>query len=176
MKLYNISIFLFTVLVCEMRATGTYWNKINGRGLCDNKWVKRISVILHFKIRSLNFFVPGLSYYRLGSLSMFLYSTKLKSPFNILHVGPSISKYISIDKMNCFRSALLFGQYILINVYIWFSILISQDNILPSLSFLSSFITTPWWMLKRIATPHDALYPLFHKLKLSPKSFHLNTF
>ena len=73
--------------------------------------------------------------------------------------------------MNCFHSALLFGRYILINLYIWFSILISQDNILPSLFFVSSFITTPSWLLKWISTPRNALSPLFHKLKLSPKSF-----
>ena len=132
---------------------------------------KRISVRLHFKIGSRNFFAPGSSYDWLGSLSIFLYNTQLKSPFNILHFGPSISRYLSIDKKNCYRSALLFGQYILITLYIWFSILISQHNILPSLSFLSSFITTPW-----ISTPRYALYRLFHILKLSPKLVHPHTF
>ena len=34
------------------------------------------------------------------------------------------------------------------------------------MSFVSSFITTPWWILKRIATPRDGHSPLFHKLKL----------
>jgi hypothetical protein len=33
------------------------------------------------------------------------------------------------------------------------------------LSFVSSFITTPWWILKRIATPRNGHSPLFHKLK-----------
>ena len=59
------------MLVYEMRATERIDINKNGRGFCDNKWIKRISVIIHYKIRSRNFFVPGLSYDRLGSLSMF---------------------------------------------------------------------------------------------------------
>jgi hypothetical protein len=33
MKLYNISIYFFTMLVYEMRATGTYWYKQTWEGV-----------------------------------------------------------------------------------------------------------------------------------------------
>jgi hypothetical protein len=63
-----------------------------------------------------------------------LNTIKLKTDDNILHVGPSISKNLSIYKMNCFRSALLFEQYILFNLYVWFR---NESSIL---NYISAYI------------------------------------